>query len=106
MSAEAKTAAADGAVHAMGNGHLLVYGSGADLGHVYGPTYSSDSLLSARWERAASGLVLASEHREPGVSVWWQELDHQGVHAAKLASAVSPDMNLWACVSSLDMPLQ
>ncbi len=42
----------DGAIHALGNGRFLVYGRGNDIAEVYGPPYSSPSMLHGKWALA------------------------------------------------------
>ena len=53
-------------IHAIGNGELCVYGRGADILQIFGPPYSSPSLLTLS---LCDGLQVASE-REVGSSVW------------------------------------
>lgn len=63
-------------IHAIGNGELCVYGRGADILQIFGPPYSSPSLLTLS---LCDGLQVASE-REAGSSVWNHRLrDGHGV---------------------------
>ena len=63
-------------IHAIGNGELCVYGRGADILQIFGPPYSSPSLLTLS---LCDGLQVASE-REVGSSVWNHRLrDGHGV---------------------------
>lgn len=60
----------DGAIHALGNGLLLVYGRGADFVHVFGEPYTSQSMLSGTWSLADGVQPTYASYREPGTSVW------------------------------------
>ena len=63
-------------IHAIGNGELCVYGRGADILQIFGPPYSSPSLLTLS---LCDGLLVTSE-REVGTSVWNHRLrDGHGV---------------------------
>lgn len=60
----------DGAVHALGNGKLLVYGMGADILNIYGPPYSTSSLFEGEWKFRDESSPLYSSQREKGTSLW------------------------------------
>lgn len=63
-------------IHAIGNGELCVYGRGADILQIFGPPYSSPSLLTLS---LCDGVQVASE-REAGSSVWNHRLrDGHGI---------------------------
>lgn len=102
---EYQNCAPDGAVHAMGNGQLLVYGSGADITHVYGPVYSSASLLSARWSHPSGELQLGSQDREPGAGIWRQVLIMGDRSVVELVSAAVPGVAGWICHVSANVPV-
>jgi hypothetical protein len=60
----------DGAIHAIGNGRLLVYGRGADVHNVYGTPYTTPSLLSGAWKWKDGETPVYASYREKGTSIW------------------------------------
>ena len=62
----------DGAVHALGNGRLQVYGRGPEILQLLGPVYSCPSIVSMV---TAPGVHLtASSRRLPGSNLWAHSL--------------------------------
>lgn len=83
-----------GAVHAMGNGRLLVYAKDADITHLFGPVYSSSSLISAGWtDPCGEVLKPSSPARVRGSSVWTHRLGTPAEHAA-VTMAVDPELDV------------
>lgn len=95
----ASTAADDGAVHALGNGRMLVYSCGADVTHVFGPTCTSASLLKTAWSTPGGSLALTSSIRRRGCAVWDHHLagSRRGGEATgttTITTAVDPDLDV------------
>ncbi|HEY0828405.1 MAG TPA: hypothetical protein VGE40_09945, partial [Bacilli bacterium] len=82
----------DRAVHALGNGRLLVYGVGADIINVYGPPYSSTSLLNGQWTFADGSSPIYSSQREKGTSVWRHSFLKNGGCAGTSEEFVATDV--------------
>lgn len=82
----------DGAIHAMGNGRLLVYGKGANIVHVFGPPYSTPSLFSGEWKFADGNSPEFCSQREKGTSIWHHRFERKGSGVGTVQQFVSPDV--------------
>ena len=61
----------DGSLHSMGNGKLCVYGQGPDVVQIFGPPYSSPSLMGIYL--LTEGITAESD-RTSGTAVWKHSL--------------------------------
>ena len=61
----------DGSIHSMGNGKLCAYGQGPDLIQIFGPPYSSPSLMSMLFMTES---IDAHSTRLVGTAIWHHEL--------------------------------
>lgn len=78
-----------GSVHCLGNGRLCAYEQGPNVIQVFGPPYSSPSLL--RMDVAAACRVESASWREPGGAVWRHRLNFDGAGAAEITDFVAAD---------------
>ncbi|WP_123040410.1 hypothetical protein [Cohnella candidum] len=85
----------EGSRHAIGNGHMLVYGIGPNLEYVYGPPYSSPPFISMNIESAGAELSCETE-RVTGSAVWKHRVRKSDrKQAAIITDYMLPDRNLF-----------
>ncbi|MCD9022502.1 hypothetical protein [Cohnella silvisoli] len=97
----------DGAVHALGNGRFLVYGRGNDWVEVYGPPYSSPSLLQGKWTLADGTSPQYASMRVDGTNRWLHRyLSGEGVEAAVAEAFVAQDLPVYLCKLQANVPLR
>ncbi len=80
----------NGAIHAMGNGEMVVYGQGANLTNIYGPPYSAPNTLSLTTE--GSEQLQDTAVREMGTSIWNHKTSVAGQPAVDYTEFVASDM--------------
>jgi len=67
----------DGAVHALGNGRIQVYGRGPEILQLFGPVYSCPTAVSV--VAAPGARLTASSRRLPGTGLWAHTLPEGGM---------------------------
>lgn len=80
----------NGAIHAMGNGEMVVYAQGANLNNIYGPPYSAPNTLSLSTEGPDD--LKDSAEREIGTSVWNHKTTAAGKSAVDYTEFVPAEM--------------
>lgn len=80
----------DLSTNAMGNGDMVVYGRGPDLAFMYGPPYSSSSILSltTRYD----GRLQDESAREPGAAIWNHRMTSEGRPVLEFTEFVASDL--------------
>jgi hypothetical protein len=92
-----------GAIHALGNGQLLVYGQGPDLVQIVGPPYSNPSLAALRLVAPAGSRVVST--RRPIAAVWDHRWEQDGVEWATWSDTVDPDHPVYVRRIRTQVPL-
>ena len=64
----------DGSIHSMGNGKLCVYGQGPDIVQIFGPPYSSPTLMEMH---LLAEDVTVESRRMTGTAVWTHSLSNE-----------------------------
>ena len=77
----------DGSIHCLGNGHVCAYEQGPNIVQVFGPPYSSPSLL--KLEVSAGQPIAARSQREPGAAIWTHTLTANGEPLGELLDYVA-----------------
>ena len=88
--------------HAIGNGRVCVYAKDADLTGIFGPTYSSPTLLTATLETPLLALEAATVRQS---DVWAISLRGEG-GAGRICDFVSPKGNLFVRQFDTGTPLR
>lgn len=97
----------NGDVHAMGNGTFLAYGRGGDLIQVFGPPYSSPTLLKARWAFPDGSSPMYASKRIAAANVWQHQfLDGAGECAAESEAFVAAELPVYCCKLDIRTPIR
>ncbi|RED55900.1 hypothetical protein [Cohnella phaseoli] len=97
----------DGAIHALGNGRFLVYGRGNDIAEVYGPPYSSPSMLHGKWALADGAEPCYESCRDKGTNRWRHKyLNEAGREVALAEAFVASELPVYLCRLHADEPLR
>lgn len=76
------------AVHCIGNGEMLMYGSKVDILQLFGPPYSSPSIFSMKLEPGFS----VQSYREKGTAIWHHSIFKQGEPVAEIIDFMASDI--------------
>lgn len=79
----------DGALHALGNGRIICYGSGAEWEQVFGTPYTSPTALSLR--RADAGARVSAERLSGG----WRHTAPEGIYEDAVAAEIACLARAW-----------
>jgi len=97
----------DGAIHALGNGRFLVYGRGNDIVEVYGPPYSSPSMLQGKWTLSDGKEPGYESCRDKGTNRWRHKyLNEAGREVAIAEAFVASEQPVYLCRLQADEPLR
>jgi hypothetical protein len=96
----------DGAVHAVGNGRLLVYGEGADIINVYGAPYSSPSVFKGQWSLISGEKPVYASERVKHTNIWSHDFVTGDKVVAHSEEFVSPHLPIYLTEVITKVPLQ
>mgnify|MGYP006279500621 CR=1 FL=1 len=80
----------DGSVHALGNGKMLVYESGANIFWIGSSPYSTPSVFSLTL--VDSSQIVTGSTREPGTAIWTHRVFHSGRSVGRFVDFVDSEL--------------
>ena len=93
----------DGSLHCLGNGQLCVYEQGPDITQIFGPPYSSPSIM--RILLTSESLIESESSREAQTAIWQHEIKTDGKKTGTMTDFVDSQAPCFIRRFSLDAPL-
>ncbi|MCL2361071.1 MAG: hypothetical protein FWC73_04555 [Defluviitaleaceae bacterium] len=83
----------DGCKHPLGNGEMLVYEEGPEIVHIFGPPYTSPSMIGVTIEDERE--IICESKREPKTAIWHHTFFTRQDMLGEMWDYVLPDSNIF-----------
>jgi len=93
----------DGSIHCLGNGQFCVYEQGPDITQVFGPPYSSPSIM--RILLTSESLIESESSREAHTAIWQHEIKTDGKKTGVMTDFVDSEAPYFIRRFTLNAPL-